>query len=199
MKLRNQPLVTVVLQWCFSMVFGQSFTKIGSNGAANQIQINNIGSDAFSPSKMSNWHYDSRFPLISPQTTGTCQNIYAANIVNNGENTYNIYFGGWDGVSSCHDSVSITVTQDNFATFNPHYSMIAPGTVNLLNNPSVFKKNDSEWIMVYTQYLYSPPLNKPGYSTGKTGIDWNPDAGGVAANFIQINNYPYNFSNAVCV
>ena len=72
--------------------------------------MNNIGSDTFNISKLSNWHYDIRFPLINPQNTGNYQNIYAANIVNNGETNWNIYFGGWDGLSTPHDCVSITVS-----------------------------------------------------------------------------------------
>ena len=47
--------------------------------------------------------------------------------VNNGDGTWNVYFGGWDGVSSCHDSVSIVVTEDTFATLNPHDPQLTTG------------------------------------------------------------------------
>ena len=60
-------------------------------------------------------------------------------MVSNGPGGWNIYFGGWDGVSSCHDSVSVSVTENNFATLNPHFPMIATGAAIHVNNPSAIK------------------------------------------------------------
>ena len=153
------------------------FTKIGNNGNLNSIQINNIGSDIFNISKLNNWHYDIRFPLITPQTTGKYQNIYSPNIVNNGDTNFNVYFGGWDGVQSPHDSVSITVTPNTFNTFNPHYSQIESGTFNELNNCNAIKINNTFWYMVYTTLPYNSQINKPGYSTCTDGINWIPNSG----------------------
>eukprot|EP01084_Bolivina_argentea_P113304 201961_1 len=177
-------------------IIAQSFTKVGNNGKANVIQINGIGADEFNPNKMSNWHYEYRFPLIAAKNSGTCpKNIYAPSIVNNGATTWNIYFGGWDGVSSCHDSVSVTVTEDTFTTLNPHESQIATGNEMHVNNPNCIKINESHWNMVYTVLPLNSNLNKPGYSIATTGIDWTPNSGN--ANYmIAMNNYPYNWSNA---
>ena len=149
-----------------SVITAQSFTKIGNNNAPNMFRINGIGADKFNPNKMSNWHYDYRFPLIAAKESGSCpKNIYAPSAVNNGESTWNIYFGGWDGVSSCHDSISVTVTEDAFISFNPHFSQIATGNEMHVNNPNCLKLNDSFWSMVYTVLPLNSNINKPGFST----------------------------------
>ena len=172
-----------------------SFTKIGNNGNTNTIQINDIGSDKFNTTKMSNWHYDFRYPLIPPLRTGKYQNIYAPSIVNNGATNFNIYFGGWDGVNSPHDSVSITVTPNLFNTFNPHYPQIATGQFNELNNCNSIKVNDTFWVMLYTCLPNGSRKNKPGYATSKDGVSWTPNSG-TPNYFISMSGYPYNWSNA---
>jgi hypothetical protein len=48
-----------------------SFTKVGTHGGTT-LQINNIGSGAFDPTKLKNWHSDVRHPLINPNAGGTC-------------------------------------------------------------------------------------------------------------------------------
>jgi len=97
---------------------------------------------------------------------------------------------GWDGVSSCHDSVSIVVTVDDFSSFGPHYPMIATGSVIHVNNPSAIKVNDSTWLMVTTQLQNNPQLNKPAISVASNGIDWNPNSGGVPSANIRVTGYP---------
>ena len=185
---------SVFLLFLISSTAGVSIVKIGNNGAANSISVDGVGAGAFDPKKISNWHYDNRFPLISPQGSGSCRNIYAANVVNNGETCWNVYFGGWDGVNSCHDSISVTVTEDSFATMNQHDPQIATGSDMHCNNPSAVKMKD-EWMMVYTQLPYTPvPMrNKPGRSRGPNGVVWSPDAGGQS--WLTMSNYP-NWPNA---
>ena len=67
------------------------------------------------------------------------RNIYNANCVNNGRDDWNVFYGGWDGVDSCHDSVSVSVTEDSFATMNAHVPVISTGSTHNLNNPSATK------------------------------------------------------------
>lgn len=188
-------LVTAILyltcQWHISTA--TYVQRIGNNGAAMEFVVSGVGAGPFHPKKMSNWHYDFRYPLITPQGSGSCRNIYAANVVNNGETCWNVYFGGWDGVDSCHDSVSVTVTLDSFSTMGMHYPQISTGTDMHCNNPSVIKGADGTWVMAYTQLPYSPQLNKPGSSTGPDGVTWDPNEGGQS--WITMIGYP-NWENA---
>ena len=192
-------IITYVCLCCigFESASSYSFVKVGSNPGQTTIQMNNIGSGSFEPNKIFNWVYESRSPLINPNNGGSCpHNIYNPSIVNNGATNYNIYFGGWDGVSSCHDSVSITVTPDNFMSFNPHVPQIATGSVIHVNNPSTIKVNSNLWIMVTTQLQVNPQLNKPSIATSSSGVGWNPNQGGVASANIEVYGYPYNWGSA---
>jgi hypothetical protein len=193
----NVPLAHWILVSVFMSLAFCGFHKVGSNPGSTLLQINNVGAGSFDPKKISNWQYDLRYPLISPQNKGSCpKNIYNANCVHNGGGTWNIYFGGWDGVSSCHDSVSIVVTEDAFSTFGAHYPMIATGSVIHVNNPSVLKLNQTTWLMVTTQLQVSPELNKPALSRATTGIDWTPNQGGVPSADISVTGYPPGWANA---
>jgi len=125
------------------------FVWIGNNGAPNKIEIRNVGSGPFNPIAISNWHYDSRYPLIQANPGGN-SNIYAPSIVKNGATNWNIYFGGWDGTSSGHDEISIVNTQDNFETYKPHYTMIRHGDYDHVNNGSAIKVRNNAWLMLYT-------------------------------------------------
>jgi hypothetical protein len=104
-----------------------------------------------------------------------------------------VYFGGWDGISSCHDSVSITVTEDTFQSLNPHDPMIATGAVWHVNNPSALQVRSGLWLMVTTQLPNDQLRNKPAISFATNGIDWKPNSGGL--NDMVINGYP-GFNNA---
>jgi hypothetical protein len=126
-------------------------TRIGNTGNSRRLEIHNIGSRNFDPTKASNWQYDFRFPLIEPNP-GTYRNIYAPSIVKNGDHNWNIYFGGWDGSGTGNDEISIINSQDDFATFGPHVRMIQCGPFTHVNNPSAIKINSSTWRMIYTAY-----------------------------------------------
>eukprot|EP00483_Globobulimina_turgida_P001585 UN01587 len=64
-----------------------------------------------------------------------------------------------------------------------------------VNHPNCIKINESHWNMVYTVLPLNSNLNKPGYSTATTGIDWTPNAGN--SNYmITMKNYPYDWANA---
>jgi hypothetical protein len=168
-----------------------TFTKIGTDPSASPaFTVQGVGAGPFDPSRMSNFLQDVRAPLIAPKSGGSCPgNIYAANAVDNG-GAVNVYFGGWDGVSSCHDSVSVTVTDDDFATFNAHASIVGTGTEMHVNNPSVLKRpDDGSWAMIYTQLPTTDPLNKPAFSTSADGVNWQPAAGG-AAQLVQVRCTP---------
>jgi len=161
------------------------FAKTGS-GTGSRITVNGVTAGPFDPSKVSNWQYDSRFPMIPSKGGGTCnQNIYNANAVKSG-GAWNVYFGGWDGVS-CHDEISVTVTLDRFQSFNPHAKQIEHGSVKHVNNPSAIKVNDTLWAMVYTQG--SAGMNKPGISTSQNGVTWSPRSGGLTSALVTMEGF----------
>ena len=171
-----------------------TFSKVGNGSQGSAFTIQGVGAGAYSPLLFKNFLHDARFPLMAPQGSGRCRNIYAANVVNNGPGCFNVYFGGWDGVASCHDSVSVAVTETNFASINAHVPQISTGSDEHANNPSVVVSAAGQWYMVYTQLPYgSPPRNRPGISQGPNGVSWTPSAGG--ASFLQITNYS-NWPNA---
>jgi hypothetical protein len=197
----------VVLALAAAVVSAMSISFVENNGATNVFQMNGVGAGAFDPNNLKNWQYDQRQPFIGIQGSGQCRNIYAANAVQNGQGPcWNVYFGGWDGTAEspppyiCHDQVSITVTEDAFATMNPHYLIVENGPVNLLNNPSVIRYREpspnssaAAWAMVYTQLPYAPVLNKPGISFSADGVTWSPGQGG---KFISMYDYPNDWSAA---
>jgi hypothetical protein len=159
-----------------------TFTKLGTDPSSpDQLSIHGVAAGAFDPSKMKNFVRDVRAPLLRANPGGDCPgNIYAANVVNNG--AINVYFGGWDGVSACHDSISIAVSDDDWRTFNPHQQVVATGGEDHVNNPSVLKRpDDGSFAIMYTQLPNAPnALNKPGFSTSPNGVNWSPRAGGDA-------------------
>ena len=144
----------------------------------------------FHPSDTMSFLPDDRTPFIEPNTcTGTdcCPgNIYNPSVVNNGERTWNVYFGGWDGVKICKDSISVAVTTDYWASVNPHVPMVSTGSCQHVNNPSAVKVSNDSWAMVFTQA--NANINKPGVSLGTNGIDWRPNKGG--STFVIMQDYP---------
>eukprot|EP00049_Salpingoeca_infusionum_P000672 m.41570 g.41570 ORF g.41570 m.41570 type:complete len:201 (+) comp10582_c0_seq1:276-878(+) len=191
----------MMLSWCIAallcvvgVVVADSMTKVGNDGSKGLFSVKGVGGGAFNPSRMSAWTFDARWPLIAPKPNGNCRNIYAANVVNNGDTTWNVYFGGWDGVNSCHDSISVTVTPDGFQSFHSHTPQVATGADMHVNNPSVLKANESTWAMVYTQLPLNSAKNKPGISTSANGVDWTPSAGG--EDWINVTDYPFSWEAA---
>ena len=169
----------------------EQFRFVGSGGRTREIQIQNAGSGDFASSKIGNWNFDVRRPLIAANP-GSNSNIYAPTIVFNG--AWNIYFGGWDGTGDGHDRISITTTSDNFQSFSPHYLMINNGTYNHVNNPSAIRLSTSDWRLYYTTLANENNTNKPAVATGTNGIDWSPNSGTGAAR-IAMTGYP-NWANA---
>lgn len=150
-------------------------------------------SQPFHPTNAMSFLPDYRAPLIQPNacTDPDCcpGNIYNPSVVNNGASCWNIYFGGWDGVRVCKDSVSVAVTLDKFASINPHVPMIATGTCQHVNNPSAVKVVDGYWAMVFSQDNNN--INKPGVSLGGDGTDWKPNSGGTT--FVIMEGYPFDW------
>lgn len=202
-------LVTAVAAAAASVyVRGATIFKTGTRQGSSTVQVAGVGSAAgpgFNPAQFSSWHFDERYPLIHAKPGGRCPdsagNIYNANIVANGETDWNVFFGGWDGVNLCHDSVSLSVTSDSFITMNAHVPVIATGTTHNLNNPSVIKTTDGRWFMVYTQEEpqlgpdgATSMINKPGISWSADGLAFSPSAGGQT--FISMGGYPFNWTQA---
>jgi hypothetical protein len=185
--LPSLALLGAARAWTFSK------TSSGGGAAAGTLTLSGVGAGPFDPSRVSNWLRDERAPLIAPRATpakGFCPgNIYAASAVNNG-GAVNVFFGGWDGVSSCHDSVSVAVTEDDFENFGAHVPAVATGAEMHVNNPSAIKLPDDSWGMLYTQLPTAPaaPLNKPGFSTSADGVAFAPGAGG-AAQLVTMRGY----------
>ena len=102
----------------------------------------------FHPSDAMSFLPDDRQPFIEPNActgSGCCPgNIYNPSVVNNGEKTWNVYFGGWDGVKVCKDSISVAVTSDDWASLNPHAPMLGTGSCQHANNPCAFKKSQEQ-------------------------------------------------------
>jgi hypothetical protein len=183
------------------------FVKVGHRPLSQDVMIAGIGSGVFDPAKLSSWNFDERFPLLEAKPGGHCPdakgNIYNANCVNNGETDWNCFYGGWDGVDSCHDSVSVSVTEDAFKTMGTHTSVVATGSMIHVNNPSATKlegagefAGGADWLMAYTQDKPQDggQVNKPGISWSSDGVNFVPKAGGES--FITVTGYPHNWTRA---
>ena len=190
--MRGYALPSFALLGAVAPARAWTFSKISSGGgaAAGTLTLSGVGAGPFDPSHCANWLRDERAPLIAPRAAGSCPgNIYAASAVNNG-GAVNVFFGGWDGVSSCHDSVSVAVTENDFESFGGHVPAVATGAEMHVNNPSAIKLPDGSWGMMYTQLprAPAPPLNKPGFSTSADGVAFAPGAGG-AAQLVTMHGY----------
>ena len=200
MNLREAALLTALA--CFRLLpladSSPSITRAGHQPPDSAtLLIKGVGAGPFSPTRFSSWHYDARFPLIPPNPGGKCPgNIYNANCVWNGATDWNIFFGGWDGVSSCHDSVSLAVTGDSFETINAHVPAVATESMIHVNNPCALKVGPNEWYMVYTQDIIQDgaQINKPGMSRSTDGLHWTPNEGG--QEFLTVRGFPYNWTAA---
>lgn len=171
-------------------VINWKFAKVGSGGGEGRLTVKGVGAGPFDPTRIANFVPDARAPLIAPKEGGSCPgNIYNANAVVNG-GAVNVFFGGWDGVSSCHDSVSVAVTMDNFQSVGEHSPVVATGDRMHVNNPSALRRPDGRWAMLYTQLPESPapPLNKPGFSESTDGVVFTPSAGG-SAQLVHVEGY----------
>jgi hypothetical protein len=163
----------------------EAFGWVGNDGSANRAQVRNVGSRAFSPTKLRNWNYDARNPIIVPKPGTGGRNVYAPNIVFNG--AWNVYFGGWDD-GTFNDELSVTVSYDNFLTFQPHTKIMTHGGFTHVNNETVIKTGPNQWQMAYTTYP-AGGLNKPGYATSTDGVAWVPNTGTTAA-LMTMSGYP---------
>jgi len=158
---------------------------IGNNGASLQNEFRNVGSGNFVPTKIKNWNYDIRRPLISARPGGD-SNIYAPSIVED-EGIWKIYFGGWDGTQDKHDRISLVSTSD-FQKFSQHHLIMNNGSYKHVNNPSAIKISNNNWHMYYTTFENNYNTNKPAHSFGMEGIDYSPDYGTKSA-LINMFNY----------
>ena len=173
---------------------GMRMRRVGAENVTddgNVLKIIGVRNDRpFHPSDAMSFLPEDRTPLIRPNTctgTGCCPgNIYNPSVVNNGVHTWNVYFGGWDGMKTCKDSISVAVTTDDWASINPHVPMVATGSCQHVNNPSAVKVSTDSWAMVFTQD--NANINKPGVSLGTDGTDWKPNRGG--STFLMMTGYP---------
>ena len=157
---------------------------VQSNPAAlvGKIQIGGVGSKAFDPTKMAVWNYDENNPVVraTDHGAGSLFNIYAPNIVYQGNHLWNIYFGGEDGTSGgYYDRISMLTSSDDFAqgSFSDHVLQIDNGAWVDVNNESVIKLDSTHWEMVYTTLDGSTGLNKPGFAFSSDGAHWTPSIG----------------------
>lgn len=163
----------------------QKFSWIENKGETGQNEIRNVGSEEFDPSKMSNWNFDSRNPIISAVAGGN-SNVYAPFVVDSGDG-WNVYFGGWDGSSDGHDRISLTLTDPEFLDFSARRIVIDRGEMNHVNNEAVIRKPDGKWHMLYTTLPHQSATNKPCYSVSEDGVNWVPSEGN--------SNYRINMMN----
>lgn len=170
----------------YDPLLGQ-FSWVGNDGSASRALVQNVGSQAFDPSKIGNWNPDARNPILVPNAGTGLRNIYAPSVVKNG-GAWNIYFGGWDNSRTGNDELSLTVSADNFASFGSHVKVLTHGVFTHVNNESVLKLGPSHWQMAYTTYA-AGGLNRPGYATSSDGLNWTPGSGSAA--YLQtMSGYP---------
>lgn len=172
-------------------------TYITNNGSANEVEVRNTGAGNFNPGKMKIFNYDKRNPIITanPGSNPNClgvetkKNVYAPNVVYKGGNTWDVFFGGWDGrcPHSMNDTISRLSSTDNFASFGAHMEIISVGSMTHANNESVVKTADGTWRMAYT--VYNGGYNKPAYASSGDGVNWSPPTAS-SASLITVNNYP---------
>ena len=180
---------------------------VGNNGNANEIEIRNLGSSAFHPSKMKVWNQDRRNPILTAKTPTGCapsrltRNVYAAQAVHLGGSSWRIVYGGEDGTCDQKDEIYTLQTNDAFASFGPRTTIIRNGTDTVhVNNPS-FVKVGSSWRMLFTSAragtdvrscLTKPTdtsgiVDKPAYSVSSDGVTWNAANG---SNLVNVIGYP---------
>lgn len=166
----------------------------GNNAGAGVVEFQNVGARDFNPTRLANWRYDERNPVLQA-STGIHRNIYAPFPVAAGNDTWNVYFGGWDGSSTPNDTISMTVTTNRFATFGPHRKLIASGDFTHANNESVVRVSSTDWRMAYTTGSgLTNQLAKPGYATSTNGLDWTPTAG--STNYLMTMSGYAGWTNA---
>ena len=170
-----------------------TFSWVGNDGSASRATVRNVGSQAFDPAKLRNWNYDARNPILVPNGGSGLRNIYAPSVVHNG-GAWNVYFGGWDNSPTGNDEISVAVSLDNFATFNPHAKLITHGAFTHVNNENVIKTAANQWQMAYTTFA-NGGLNKPGYATSADGVSWTPSTGS-AGFLMSMAGYPNFAGNA---
>jgi hypothetical protein len=172
------------------------FRYVGNNGLVKQNEIQNVGSGEFSSLKLKNWNFDLRNPLISAKPSifpKSRANIYAPSIVKNGD-TWNIYFGGWDGTTDFFDRISLVTSKDNFNTFSPHIRVIDKNEYTHVNNASAIKLDNGQWLLYYTTHPNINNSNKPAMSISTNGLNWSPSSGTKSA-ALKMSGYP-NWDNA---
>ncbi|MES2937808.1 MAG: discoidin domain-containing protein [Pseudomonadota bacterium] len=172
---------------------------IGNNGSASEIEIRNMGSGAFDSNKMAVWNYDKRNPLLvgkdNPSCSPSVKNIYGASALYMGGNTWNVYFGGWDGPCvGVNDEISMVSTTDKFTTASAHQLIISHGAFTHVNNTSVVKPASGSIELIYTTWIngsdsYGVNRNKPAYSLSGDGSSWTPSAGTLTTR-LTMANYP---------
>jgi hypothetical protein len=168
---KEAPPVSETEENGLNKISSPSIVLVANIPGRTYVEIRNVGAGPFNPAKLTNWHYDYRNPIIPAKTTGPLRNIYNPSIVYNG--AWNIYFGGWDGITDSSDQISMVVSSDNFLTFSSHFLKIDNGVFLNVNNVSAIKVSPSHWRMIYTTG-YSNELNKPAFATATDGMNWSP-------------------------
>lgn len=176
--------------------------------ASSEVEIDNMGSGPFSPSKMGNWVFDKRNPIVEARPVGACgsvvrRNIYGANAVYEGPGTWKVFFGGWNGLCSNSPldetwSARTTSTFNNKVDLSSHTLVMGAGDSKNAGNPSAVKASNGQWKLVYTalrarkdaagnvikesclrQNLNVDGVNKPGLASSADGTTWNHTAANV--------------------
>lgn len=167
---------------------------LGNDGTSTgSVDVDNTGSGAFNPARLTNWNLDIRGARIISQQPSGDHNIYAPSVVwdaNSSPARWNIYFSGWDGSSDHHDRIYRATSTDDFTTFDPPNTTTRPvmvdhGDYQHAGNPSVVKSGSTSWRMAYTNGFST---GKTGLSTSTNGTTWSPNAARTSSQ-LQMSNF----------
>jgi hypothetical protein len=165
----------------------------GADVPANAVEIRGVAAGPFDPAiwQAGKLHLlpDARSPLLTPRD-GKFRNIYAPSIVQT-KTGWDVYFGGWDGVTTGNDRIYRVSTPD-FLTFGERRTVIEHGVFQHVCNVSVDRLPGESLAMLCTTYPDAKGLNKPAFFESTDGERWNHSLGAhvaTRADVITIDGY----------
>jgi Putative Ig domain len=148
---------------------------VTGQGSSGVIEIQGLSAGAFNPMSWQrgtlNWTPDFRMPLLAPLTSGQCQNIYAPWPLEQ-PTGWRLFYGGWDGSTTCNDRVYSVTTQD-FTSFQNRTVVIDHGDFLHVNNENVSQLPDGSMHMICTIAVDQTSNGKPAYFSSPDGTSWN--------------------------
>lgn len=158
-----------------SKLVSAQMQQVSGQAPAGVIEIQGLSAGAFNPNiwqqNTLNWIPDARVPMLAPLTSGPCQNIYAPWPLEQSMG-WRVFYGGWDGSTTCNDRVYSMITPD-FLSFNNRILVIDHGDFQHVNNENVTQLPDGSMHMICTSLVDQNSNDKPAYFSSPDGITWN--------------------------